>query len=158
MTEFERITQSPETLGAFLASLPCIDGPWDVEFQKRFCSGCARADCDGAEPCPHAAERSNPGWWLTLAAGQTAGTETHVIDLDPAETEKPLTAEEEKELQKSKGLFHYTIECGEKPGVVKIIPMEQSGKITLRGETEVRLFIKLLLDSVRETGTVVRNA
>ena len=69
MTEFERITQSPETLGAFLASLSCIEGPWDVEFQKRFCSGCARADCDGAEPCPHAAERSNPGWWLTLEAG-----------------------------------------------------------------------------------------
>ena len=59
MTEFERITRSPETLAAFLASLPCIDGPWDVEFQKRFCRGCARADCDGAEPCPHAAERSN---------------------------------------------------------------------------------------------------
>ena len=59
MTEFERITRSPETLAAFLASLPCIDGPWDVEFQKRFCSGCARTDCDSGEPCPHAAERSN---------------------------------------------------------------------------------------------------
>ena len=39
MTEFERITQSPETLGAFLASLSCIEGPWDVEFQKRFAAG-----------------------------------------------------------------------------------------------------------------------
>ena len=158
MTEFERITQSPEMLGAFLASLSCIEGPWDVEFQKRFCSRCARADCDGAEPCPHAAERSNPGWWLTLAAEQAAGTEMHVIDLDPAEAEKPLTEEEEKELQKNKGLFCYTIECGEKQGVVKIIPMEQSGKITLQGETEVRLFIKLLLGSFREAGTAVRNA
>ena len=62
MTQFEKITQSPETLGAFLAALPVIEGPWDKEFQARFCVGCA-ATCD---VCPHAAERNNPHWWLTM--------------------------------------------------------------------------------------------
>ena len=63
VTQFEKITESPETLAAFLAALPVIDGPWDKEFQARFCAGCAATDCDA---CPHAAERNNPGWWLNL--------------------------------------------------------------------------------------------
>lgn len=63
MTQFEKITESPETLGAFLAALPVIDGPWDKEFQARFCAGRAAENCDD---CPHAAERNNPRWWLTL--------------------------------------------------------------------------------------------
>lgn len=63
MTQFEKITESPERLAAFLAALPVIDGPWDKEFQARFCAGCAATDCDA---CPHAAERNNPGWWLNL--------------------------------------------------------------------------------------------
>ena len=29
MTEFERITASPAVLGAFLGSIPCLEGPWD---------------------------------------------------------------------------------------------------------------------------------
>lgn len=29
MNNFERITASPEALGAFLASLPVLQGPWD---------------------------------------------------------------------------------------------------------------------------------
>lgn len=66
MTQYEQITQSPETLGAFLAALPVIDGPWDKEFQARFCAGCAAENCDA---CPHAAERNNPGWWLNLDSG-----------------------------------------------------------------------------------------
>ena len=66
MTQYEQITQSLETLGAFLAALPVIDGPWDKEFQKRFCAGCPAEDCDA---CPHAAERNNPRWWLTLGGG-----------------------------------------------------------------------------------------
>ena len=67
MTQFEKITESPETLAEFLAALPVIDGPWDKEFQARFCAGCAATDCDA---CPHTAERNNPGWWLTLEAGK----------------------------------------------------------------------------------------
>ena len=66
MTQFEKITESRETLAAFLAALPVIDGPWDKEFQARFCAGCAATDCDA---CPHAAERNNPGWWLNLETG-----------------------------------------------------------------------------------------
>ena len=35
MTYFEIITKSPEALGAFLSSLPCIEGTWDVKFHKQ---------------------------------------------------------------------------------------------------------------------------
>lgn len=63
MTQFEKVTQSPETLGAFLAALPIIRGPWDEEFQARFCAGCPAKNCDA---CPHTAERNNPCWWLNL--------------------------------------------------------------------------------------------
>ena len=64
MSNFEKITASPEALAAFLASLPVATGPWDEEFHARFCAGCA-ATCD---VCPHAEERNNPLWWLTKAA------------------------------------------------------------------------------------------
>ena len=37
MTEFERITASPAILGAFLGSLPCLEGPWDDAFHREFC-------------------------------------------------------------------------------------------------------------------------
>ena len=47
VTQFEKITESPETLGAFLAALPVVDGPWDTEFHKRFCAGCAAAEAWG---------------------------------------------------------------------------------------------------------------
>ena len=70
MTQFEKITQSPETLGAFLVVLPVIDGPWDKEFQARFCASCPAKDCDA---CPHAEERNNPRWWLNLEAGDDQG-------------------------------------------------------------------------------------
>ncbi len=66
VTQFEKITQSPETLGAFLAALPVIDGPWDTEFQARFCAGCAAENCDA---CPNQRFRNNPSWWLNLEAG-----------------------------------------------------------------------------------------
>ena len=78
--------------------------------------------------------------------------ESYVIDLDPAEAERPLTAEEEKALQKFKPLFRYAIESGNEAGAITIMPMGESTSITLHGESEVQLFIKLLLDSFRETG------
>ena len=56
MSNFEKITASPEELAAFLASLPVATGPWDEEFHARFCAGCA-ATCD---VCPHAEERNIP--------------------------------------------------------------------------------------------------
>lgn len=63
MTQFERITASPEALGAFLASLPVLQGPWDDAFHRAFCDTCQVEDCD-AEGCPHQAERNSPTWWL----------------------------------------------------------------------------------------------
>ena len=67
MTQFEKITESRETLAAFLAALPVIDGPWDREFQARFCADCL---CLGCDVCPHEEFRNNPGWWLTLEVGK----------------------------------------------------------------------------------------
>ena len=42
ITNFEKIAETPEALGEFLASLPVADGPWDVEFRKAFCAKCER--------------------------------------------------------------------------------------------------------------------
>lgn len=63
MTEFEKITASPAVLGAFLSSLPCLEGPWDDAFHREFCDKCKAENCDA---CPHEAERNNPTWWLGL--------------------------------------------------------------------------------------------
>ena len=67
MTNFEKITASPETLGTFLASLPIASGPWDEAFHRMFCDGCQVEDCDG-QGCPHKVERDNPLWWLMQEA------------------------------------------------------------------------------------------
>ena len=67
MTNFDRITASPEALGAFLASLPCLGGPWDDAFHRHFCYHCEAENCDG-ENCHHPAERDNPLWWLKQEA------------------------------------------------------------------------------------------
>ena len=56
MTNFEKLTASPETLGAFLASIPTTGGPWDEAFRREFCAGC---DQD---------KRDNPAWWLKQEA------------------------------------------------------------------------------------------
>ena len=65
MTNFEKITASPETLGEFLASLPVASGPWDEEFHRAFCDSCELLEC-GPETCPHKGNR--PLWWLNQAA------------------------------------------------------------------------------------------
>ena len=67
MTNFEKITASPEALGELLASLTVIDSPWEDAFHKAFCVNCERENCD-AENCPHNAERDNPLWWLNQTA------------------------------------------------------------------------------------------
>ena len=63
MTEFEKITASKAALGSFLASLPCLEGPWDTAFHREFCDKCEAENCDN---CPHEAERNSPTWWLGL--------------------------------------------------------------------------------------------
>lgn len=67
MTEFERLVKSPDVLGEFLRSLPCLEGPWDTEFHKRFCDKCSAENCD---TCPNERYRNNPVWWLTLEVGE----------------------------------------------------------------------------------------
>ena len=67
MTNFEKITASPEALGELLASLTVIDSPWEDAFHKAFCVNCERENCD-AENCPHNAERDNPLWRLNQTA------------------------------------------------------------------------------------------
>ena len=64
-TNFEAITAGAQGLGRFLRSLPIIEAPWDTEFQKRYCSGCAAENCDA---CPNERFRNNPEWWLSLEA------------------------------------------------------------------------------------------
>ena len=72
MTNFEKLTESPESLGAFLRTLPVIEGPWDAEFQRQYCAGCGKVSCDDGSGCPYEAFRNNPGWWLKLEAGADA--------------------------------------------------------------------------------------
>ena len=59
-TNFEAITAGAQELGRFLRSLPIIEAPWDMEFQKRYCSGC--------DACRNERFRNNPEWWLSLEA------------------------------------------------------------------------------------------
>ena len=148
MTQFEKITESPEVLGAFLAALPVVDGPWDKEFHERYCADCLYLGCDA---CPHEEFRNNPGWWLTLGAGLDVEPGTVVIDIDPAEAERPLTAEEEAEMKKVAPIFRYAIESGTESGVIKIMPMGGREEITLYGDADVQQFINHLLDSRRKT-------
>ena len=72
VTEFERITQRPEMLAAFLASLPVIEAPWDEEFQRKYCAGCGKVSCDDGSPCPYEDKRNNPLWWLSQESGKAA--------------------------------------------------------------------------------------
>ena len=69
MTNYERITESADALADFLESLPVLDGPWDRDFQQRYCIECEVSDCGCTDDCPHQKERNNPGWWLTQEAG-----------------------------------------------------------------------------------------
>lgn len=73
MTNFEKLTASPDTLGAFLASIPIASGPWDDAFHKEFCAGCHQENCEPV--CPHQDKRSNPAWWLKQTA--TPSTTDH---------------------------------------------------------------------------------
>ncbi len=69
MTNFEKLMASPETLGAFLASIPTISAPWDEAFHREFCAGCGQEDCEPV--CSHQDRRNNPAWWLKREATTT---------------------------------------------------------------------------------------
>ena len=144
MNNYQQITQTPEVLGAFLRSLPVVEGPWDVEFQARFCAGCPAENCNA---CQHGTACNNPGWWLALDAG--AGEQPQegtVFDLTNEESNPYLQGEAER----MKKMFRYAIEAGIDDQTVRIIPMDGSGEITLFGAEDVQFFINYLLDCTRK--------
>lgn len=63
LSVFELLTKDKHTLATFLCSLPVIEAPWDISFQKRYCSSCKAENCD---ICPNEHFRNNPEWWLSL--------------------------------------------------------------------------------------------
>lgn len=70
MTNFEKFTASPADLGAFLASLSVLTGPWDVAFHRACCDTCQAENCDA---CPHEDKRNSPAWWLGLEVVESVG-------------------------------------------------------------------------------------
>ena len=72
MTNFEKLSASPEAMAAFLTAIPVANSPWDDDFHRAFCHQCGLEDCDH---CPHEAERNNPAWWLAQEAKGGAGVE-----------------------------------------------------------------------------------
>lgn len=65
MTNFDKLTASPGTLGAFLASIPTTGGPWDEAFRKEYCTNCG--------PLPNTQHRSHDFAWL-LPSAQPSGS------------------------------------------------------------------------------------
>ncbi len=78
MNNFEKITVSAGVLSDFLRVLPVIEGPWDKEFQKRFCQNCRASGQESCNNyCPDADKRNNPEWWLSLEAKEETKFETN---------------------------------------------------------------------------------
>ena len=74
MTNFEKLTASPEVLAALLADIPATATPWDDAFHRQYCHSCGLEDCDH---CPHEAERNNLAWWLMQTAEATPSDNCH---------------------------------------------------------------------------------
>ena len=66
MTNFEKVTVSPEALGEFLAALSVATGPWDKDFYKRLLgvrrdATARRGECSGVEPGKAAGRNADGG-------------------------------------------------------------------------------------------------
>ena len=72
MTNFEKITKSPEALAEFLASLTAVNTPWEKEFERLVCAACERECCDG---CSSIRMQKEPLWWLGMEARADDGEE-----------------------------------------------------------------------------------
>lgn len=137
MTNFEKITETPEALGELLASLTVIDSPWEDAFHKAFCADCERGECD-TEHCPHQNERNNPTWWMM----QEAEVEQ---DTPPEELPEPLREIKQKypavKIYKTSPVSH-----GLKGGLhymeVGAAMMFERGKILWAGERKYRVTIE----------------
>ena len=118
MSNFEKITATPEALGEFLASLPVATGPWDKEFHRMFCDSCERENCDEGR-CPHQDKRYNPLWWLMLGSkeGEVPGLTVRIKAAFPILW----------------GLEYYTVEEKVKETRAPCICCDNTGKVTIKG-------------------------
>ena len=118
MTNFEKITASPEALGEFLASLPVATGPWDEEFHRAFCDSCERENCDGKR-CPHQDKRYNPLWWLMLGSkeGEVPGLTVRIKAAFPVLWNRE----------------YYTVAEKRKETRAPCVCCDNTGKVTIKG-------------------------
>ena len=71
MTNFEKITTSPEALAELLGSVASDAGPWDAAFTERYCKACTSKECTDAVcalPEVYKDPRKMAAWWLGLEA------------------------------------------------------------------------------------------
>ena len=118
MSNFEKITESPEALGEFLASLPVANGPWDEEFHRAFCDSCERENCDGKR-CPHQDKRYNPLWWLMLGGkeGEVPGLTVRIKAAFPVLWDRE----------------YYTVAEKKKETRAPCVCCDNTGKVTIKG-------------------------
>ena len=103
MTNFEKLTASPEALAALLASIPAAATPWDDAFHRQYCHSCGLEDCDH---CPHEAERNNPAWWLIQTAEATPSDKS----VAPRSRFKGLYEMTDEEINAFAGCFYRVIQ------------------------------------------------
>ena len=118
MSNFEKITESPEALGEFLASLPVANGPWDEEFHRAFCDSCERENCDEGR-CPHQDKRYNPLWWLMLGGkeGEVPGLTVRIKAAFPVLWDRE----------------YYTVAEKKKETRAPCVCCDNTGKVTIKG-------------------------
>ena len=116
MTNFEKITETPEALGEFLASLPVATGPWDEEFHRTFCDSCELLECR-TETCPHKGDR--PLWWLAMGGkpGEAPGLSIRVKAAFPILW----------------GREYYTVAGKQKETRAPCVCCDNTGKVTIKG-------------------------
>ena len=116
MTNFEKITETPEALGEFLASLPVATGSWDEEFHRTFCDSCELLECR-TETCPHKGDR--PLWWLAMGGkpGEAPGLSIRV------KAAFPILWDRE----------YYTVARKQKETRAPCVCCDNTGKVTIKG-------------------------
>lgn len=150
MNNYERITATPEALGAFLAALPIASGPWDTEFHDQHCANCLYLGCD---TCPHSVERNNPLWWLMQDTEQQHKTELFkaiteagpgmIVNLAP---EDVAAIERMAQMEPAHG-FPLTVIPDEKKGTLTIT---KDGVTLGLGGVEAVVLAQIILDQTRE--------
>lgn len=116
MTNFEKITETPEALGEFFASLPVATGPWDEEFHRAFCDSCELLECR-TETCPY--KGSRPLWWLMMGGkeGEVPGLSIRIKAAFPVLW----------------GREYYTVAEKIKETRAPCVCCDNTGKVTIKG-------------------------